>query len=248
MLHTASLMVDDIEDDSQLRRGHPVAHRIYGIPQTINTANYVYFLAYQDLFALRNNTSAPPDLDKIVTAELLSLHRGQGMEILWRDSLHCPTEAEYISMVNQKTGGLLRIGIKLMMACATSNRDVDYIPLVNLIGVFFQIRDDYMNLQSTEYSNNKGFAEDLTEGKFSFPVVHSIQTDRTNRQVLNVLQKRPSTPTLKIHTIEYLRTHTRSFEYTLSVLAVMEDQVRDEIARLGGNEGLEALVDYLHVR
>ncbi|KAF8621242.1 hypothetical protein AX15_007952 [Amanita polypyramis BW_CC] len=158
MLHTASLMVDDIEDDSQLRRGHPVAHRIYGIPQTINTANYVYFLAYQDLFALRNNTSAPPDLDKIVTAELLSLHRGQGMEILWRDSLHCPTEAEYISMVNQKTGGLLRIGIKLMMACATSNRDVDYIPLVNLIGVFFQIRDDYMNLQSTEVLVFSGYA------------------------------------------------------------------------------------------
>ncbi|KAF8327507.1 isoprenoid synthase domain-containing protein [Amanita rubescens] len=248
MLHTASLMVDDIEDDSQLRRGHPVAHRIYGIPQTINAANYVYFLAYQELFALRNDASAPNDLDKLVTAELLSLHRGQGMEILWRDSLRCPTEEEYISMVNQKTGGLLRIGIKLMMACATTNRDVNYISLVNLIGVLFQIRDDYMNLQSKEYSNNKGFAEDLTEGKFSFPVVHSIHADTSNRQVLNVLQKRPSTPTLKIHAIEYLQTHTRSFDYTLSVLETMEGQVREEIARLGGNRGLEALVEYLHVK
>ena len=79
------------------------------------------------------------DLDKVVTAELLSLHRGQGMEILWRDSLRCPTEEEYISMVNQsgytslrrwhvltraETGGLLRIGIKLMIACATINRDM----------------------------------------------------------------------------------------------------------------------------
>ncbi|KAK2465616.1 hypothetical protein APHAL10511_002508 [Amanita phalloides] len=240
MFHTASLMVDDIEDDSQLRRGQPVAHKIYGIPQTINTANYVYFLAYQELFALRNNTPAPHDLDKIVTAELLSLHRGQGMEIFWRDSLRCPSEEEYINMVSQKTGGLLRIGIRLMMACATTNRNVDYVPLVNLIGVFFQIRDDYMNLQSTEYSNNKGFAEDLTEGKFSFPIVHSIHADTSNRQVLNVLQKRPSTPTLKLHTIEYLRKHTRSFEYTLSVLATMERHVREEIAKLGGNTGLDA--------
>lgn len=247
MLHNASLMIDDIEDDSQLRRGHPVAHKIYGVAQTINSANYAYFLAYKELSALRTHTSAASDLESIVTAELLSLHRGQGRDILWRDSLKCPTEEEYISMVNQKTGGLLRIGIKLMMACATTNRDMNYVPLVNLLGVYAQIRDDYMNLQSTEYTANKGFAEDLTEGKFSFPVIHSIHADETNRQVLNVLQKRPSSPTLKAYTIEYMRNHTRSFEYTLSVLAKMEQQVREEITRLGDNKGLEAMLDYLHV-
>ncbi|KAF8883244.1 isoprenoid synthase domain-containing protein [Infundibulicybe gibba] len=248
MLHAASLMVDDIEDDSQLRRGNPVAHKIYGIPQTINTANYVYFLAYQELFNLRHSTmmASDKDLDAIVTAELLSLHRGQGLEILWRDSLQCPSEDEYITMVNNKTGGLLRIGIKLMMACSTTNTEVDYVPLVNLIGVYFQIRDDLMNLQSTEYTTNKGFAEDLTEGKFSFPVVHAIHADRSNRQVLNVLQKRPTTPTLKIHTISYLRNHTKSFEYTLLVLANLEGQIRREIARFGGNTGLETIMNLLH--
>ncbi|KAH7929566.1 terpenoid synthase [Leucogyrophana mollusca] len=256
MLHSASLMVDDIEDDSQLRRGQPVTHKIYGIPQTINTANYVYFLAYKELFSLRDSdrTSDPaarliPDtqLDRIVTDELLSLHRGQGLELLWRDSLRCPTEEEYIAMVNNKTGGLFRIAIKLMMACSTTNSSVDYVPLVNLFGVYFQIRDDYMNLQSTEYTQNKGFAEDLTEGKFSFPIVHGVRADETNRQVLNVLQKRPSTPTLKHHTIAYLRTHTRSFDYTLRVLRTLEAQVRGEIERLGGNQGLEQILDALRV-
>lgn len=107
MLHSASLMVDDIEDGAQLRRGQPVAHRIYGIPQTINTANYVYFLAYKELATLRGDYAhtedriiANKDLDLVVTDELLSLHRGQGLEIFWRDSLQCPTEEEYVSMVN----------------------------------------------------------------------------------------------------------------------------------------------------
>ncbi|KAK2459436.1 hypothetical protein APHAL10511_008547 [Amanita phalloides] len=240
-LHTASLMIDDIEDSSDLRRGHPVAHKIYGVPQTINSANYVYFLVYQQLFALRNDGLA--DIDKIVNDELLSLHRGQGKDIMWRDTFQCPTEEEYISMVKQKSGGLLRIGIKLMTACATTNKDVDYMPLINLMSVYFQIRDDYMNLASDEYTSTKGFADDLSEGKFSFPVVHSIHADKSNRQVLNVLQKRPSTPTLKKLTIEYLRNHTKSFEYTLSVLDVMETHVREEIAKLGGNKGLEALMD-----
>lgn len=255
MLHSASLMVDDIEDGAQLRRGQPVAHRIYGVPQTINTANYVYFLAYKELAILRNHDSrddeirvvANKDLDLVVTEELLALHRGQGLEIFWRDSLQCPTEQEYISMVNNKTGGLFRIAIKLLMACATTNIDVDYVPLVNLFGVYFQIRDDYMNLQSTEYSNNKGFAEDLTEGKFSFPIVHGVRADEKNRVILNVLQKRPSTPTLKHHTIDHLRYKTSSFDYTLNVMSSLEQQLRAEIARLDGNDQLEGILDALHV-
>ncbi|KAJ3770901.1 farnesyltranstransferase [Lentinula raphanica] len=245
MLHAASLMVDDIEDDSQLRRGRPVAHKVYGIPQTINTANYVYFLAFQELFTLNNSftRSEDHDLHAIVNSELLSLHRGQGLEILWRDSLTCPSEEEYIDMVNNKTGGLLRIGIKLMMACSTTKTDVDYVPLVNLIGVYFQIRDDLMNLQSPEYTTNKGFAEDLTEGKFSFPVVHSIHADQSNRQILNVLQKRPTTPTLKTYAISYLKHRTKSFAYTLDVLEKLHSQALAEISRLGGNQDLVRLME-----
>lgn len=105
------------EEDIQVRASHrvrdeafdmtvpwAVAHKIYGIPQTINSANYVYFLAFQELFALRNSPTPPrQDLDQVVTAELLSLHRGQGLEILWRDSLQCPTEEEYIDMVSNST-------------------------------------------------------------------------------------------------------------------------------------------------
>jgi len=45
--------MDDVEDSSELRRGIPVAHKIYGVPQTINTANYVYFLAMQELYRFR---------------------------------------------------------------------------------------------------------------------------------------------------------------------------------------------------
>ncbi|KAK6997319.1 isoprenoid synthase domain-containing protein [Favolaschia claudopus] len=250
LLHNASLMIDDIEDDSQLRRGEPVAHKIYGIPQTINAANYVFFLAYQELLTLSGPDAKPSqtDLVAIITSELMSLHRGQGLELLWRDSLTCPSEDQYVRMVNDKTGGLLRIGVKLLMACGTTNLDVDYIPLVNLIGVHFQIRDDYMNLQSGEYTSNKGFAEDLTEGKFSFPIVHGINADKTNRQLLNTLQKRPRTPTLKTHAISYLDKKTGSFAYTRSVLTNLEQQVRDEISRLGGNKRLEAIVDALSLQ
>jgi geranylgeranyl diphosphate synthase type 3 len=246
MLHNASLLVDDVEDNSTLRRGHPVAHKIYGVPQTINTANYVYFQAMEELSALQDLADSPNDkLYKIIVDELMNLHRGQGLDLYWRDNLLCPTEEAYIAMVNNKTGGLFRLAIRLMMATATKNIGVDFIPLVNLIGVFFQIRDDYCNLQSGDYTSNKGYAEDLTEGKFSFPIVHGINANPSDRQLLNILQKRPSTPTLKDHAISILERSTGSFDYTLAVLDQLERQTKDELARLGGNMLLEAIVDAL---
>ncbi|KAH7883324.1 isoprenoid synthase domain-containing protein [Phlebopus sp. FC_14] len=261
LLHNASLLVDDIEDDSELRRGRPAAHKVYGVPQTINAANYVYFIAYQELakmdsFDVRFNleTTHEPkpqrpsrQLITITNEELLALHRGQGREILWRDSLRCPSEEEYIEMVQDKTGGLLRIAVRLMMACATKNADVNYVPLTDLIGIWFQIRDDYLNLQSNVYTEKKGFAEDLTEGKFSFPIVHGIREAPRNRQILSVLQQRPKSPTLKLHAIEYLKNSTHSFEYTLAAMRSLERQARSEVARLGGNVILETIFDALHL-
>lgn len=51
----------------------------------------------------------------------------------------------------------------------------DFGKLSKLFGLFYQVRDDYANLQVDEYTKNKSFAEDLTEGKFSFPIIHAIK-------------------------------------------------------------------------
>ncbi|GAA5955108.1 hypothetical protein JCM8115_001853 [Rhodotorula mucilaginosa] len=245
MLHTASLLMDDVEDDSHLRRGLPVAHKIYGIPQTINSANYVYFLAYQEL--QRIHPRPGEKIEEMVTQELLNLHRGQGMDLFWRENLICPTEPEYIDMVNNKTGGLFRIAIKLMMAASPESPPRNYVPLANLIGIIFQIRDDYVNLQSVEYANNKGYCEDFSEGKFSFPIVHAIRADQSNRQILNILRERPSSPGPKQYAVSYIDTKTHSFAYTREVLRSLTRQAREEVHRLGGNEGVEEILRRLEV-
>lgn len=107
-----SSRIDDVEDNSNLRRGEPVAHNIFGVAQTINSANYVYFLAMQEITKLGNCSTA---ID-IFVEELLNLHRGQGMDLYWRDTLTCPSEENYLEMVGNKTGGLFRLAIKLMQA------------------------------------------------------------------------------------------------------------------------------------
>ncbi|KAF1973873.1 terpenoid synthase, partial [Bimuria novae-zelandiae CBS 107.79] len=251
MLHTASLLVDDVEDSSILRRGIPVANSIFGIAQTINSANYVYFLALQSLIPLGN-----PSLIEIYSTELLNLHRGQGMELHWRDSLTCPTQAEYLEMVDNKTGGLFRLAIKLMQAESTV--DIDCAPLVSTIGLLFQILDDHLNLSSTSgYASLKGVCEDLTEGKFSFPVIHAIQADPRNRVMYNILKQKTTDEEVKRYAVRYLE-EKGSFEYSKGVIdglrgkaekliGEVEAALGEEDAREGA-EGLRGLLARLVVR
>ena len=86
-LHNASLLVDDIEDGSQLRRGKPVAHAIFGVPYTLNAANYAYFVALEECHRLGS-----PEALSVFVEELLNLHRGQGQDIVWRDTQKVPSE------------------------------------------------------------------------------------------------------------------------------------------------------------
>lgn len=243
MLHTASLLIDDVEDNSILRRGLPVAHTLFGVPQTINSANYVYFCALEELQKLNNQKAL-----NYFAEELLNLHRGQGMDLFWRDTLTCPSEDEYLEMVGNKTGGLFRLGIKLMQAESRAAKPVDCVPLVNLIGLIFQIRDDFVNLQSTEYTENKGLAEDLTEGKFSFPIIHSIRYDPGNLQLINILKQRTENEEVKRYAVKYMEG-TGSFDYTHKVLTILIERARkvlDEIDALLGesrNKGIALILD-----
>ncbi|KAJ0158024.1 Geranylgeranyl pyrophosphate synthase [Colletotrichum tanaceti] len=230
MLHTASLLIDDVEDSSSLRRGLPVAHNIFGVAQTINSANYIYFCALQELQLLKN-----PKTISIFAEELVHLHRGQGMDLHWRDTLTCPTEEDYLEMVGNKTGGLFRLGIKLMQA--ESRSPTDCVELVNLMGLIFQIRDDYMNLSSKEYSENKGMCEDLTEGKFSFPIIHSIRADPSNLQLINILRQKTNDIEVKRFAVSYMES-TGSFEYTKQVVAILVDRARKLADEIDNGRGL----------
>ena len=115
-VNTNPRSVDDVEDNSLLRRGIPVTHSIFGTAQTINSANYVYFGALQELLKLGN-----PRAIQTYAEELCNLHRGQGMDLFWRDTLTCPTEDDYLEMVGNKTGGLFRLAVKLMQAESSTN-------------------------------------------------------------------------------------------------------------------------------
>ncbi|XP_017091031.1 terpene synthase isoform X2 [Drosophila bipectinata] len=225
MLHNSSLL------------GVPVAHSIYGVASTINAANYALFLALEKVQQLGH-----PEATKVYTEQLLELHRGQGMEIYWRDSFTCPSESDYKLMTVRKTGGLFMLAIRLMQLFSTNKED--YSKLTAILGLYFQIRDDYCNLSLKEYTENKSFAEDLTEGKFGFPVIHAVRSQKQDKQVLHILRQRTHDIEVKKYCISLLEK-LGSFQYTRKVLETLDAEARAEVARLGSNPYMDRLLNKL---
>lgn len=91
------------------------------------------------------------------------------------------------------------------------------------MGLIFQICDDYLNLSNPNYSKNKGLCEDLTEGKFSFPVIHSIRSQPDNLQLINILKQKTKDEEVKRYAISYMES-TNSFSYTRKVVMQLRDK------------------------
>ncbi|CAK1545966.1 unnamed protein product [Leptosia nina] len=188
MLHNGTLLIDDIQDNTLIRRGVPAAHSVYGIPLTLNTALHVIVLMVTRLLELGN-----PMAIKVFCEEFLEVIRGQGIEVYWRDNFICPTEEQYDKMNKQKTGHMYLLSVRLMQLF--SNNKTDYSDLVLNMGLYYQLRDDYCNLvhqealeEWTTRDEKKAeiFCEDLSEGKFSLPIIHAAGTS-DGEAVLRIL-------------------------------------------------------------
>lgn len=76
----------------------------------------------------------------------MEIHRGQGMDIYWRDNFVCPTEFEYKEMAVRKTGGLFTLIVRLMQLFSENKKDLSR--LTALLALYYQIREDYFGLIS----------------------------------------------------------------------------------------------------
>jgi geranylgeranyl pyrophosphate synthase len=121
IIHNGSLIIDDIEDDSSVRRDKECVHKLYGVDISINAGNFMYFSPMLNVF---NSPNYSPELKmelvKIYLEETVQLHIGQAWDIAWHniDKLkeEYPQESHYLQMTAQKTGVLARLAAR--MSCA----------------------------------------------------------------------------------------------------------------------------------
>ena len=178
MLHNAFLVHDDIEDESEYRRGYPTMHSQYGIPIALNAGDAMQALG---MGILRNNRSTLGSKLACQIYEefyqmLIPTFEGQAVELGWVRNNQCDiTDDDYLRMILKKTCWYSFIGPCRIGALIAQPEDPNlerFYSFGNLLGSAFQIQDDILNLIGSRQKYGKEIAGDLYEGKRTLMLTH----------------------------------------------------------------------------
>jgi len=258
VIHNGTLIADDIEDSSELRRGKPCIHELFGDDIAINLSALMYFLPMK---ALRQKAEKVPNekarrLYDIYIQEMINLGLGQAIDIAWHKGLTPAdkvTESQYLQMCAYKTGTLARMAAQ--MAAVLSDADNDTVEkmgrFAESIGIAFQIQDDILDLVGEEFAKGKGGpGMDITEGKLTLMVVHTLQkADSTDKKELEtILDRHTRNKRLRKKAIEIIGKYG-SIAYASDLASKMVSdswsEVDEALLPSEAKEKLRSLADHL---
>jgi geranylgeranyl diphosphate synthase type I len=174
LVHNFSLVHDDIQDNSGLRRGRPTAWTKWGAPMAINVGDALFVLSNLALTDLAENY--PPEVvikaSRILHQTCLDLTAGQFMDMSYEKRTDVKAE-DYWPMIAGKTAALLSAccHIGAVLGGADESTESAYRSFGHYLGLAFQIQDDILGIWGDEAVTGKSAASDLVEGKKSLPVL-----------------------------------------------------------------------------
>lgn len=183
VIHNGTLIHDDIEDGSTMRRGSEAVHIKYGLDIALNLGDFMfYFPIIALLDSKKLGKEEKTKILEIYQREMLRLSIGQATDIAWhRNNIITPdsiSESQYLEMAYLKTGVLSGMSTKIGAAlCGASDKQIEALGKFGAtIGVAFQLQDDLLNLQKGKLAESKGGSgEDITEGKITLLVIKTFE-------------------------------------------------------------------------
>jgi octaprenyl-diphosphate synthase len=238
MVHTATLVHDDIIDGASTRRGRPSPNTTWGNEKCVLAGDWLYMQAFR--VALEERNLRVLDLligltQQMVEGELLQIQRlGKAV-----------SEAEYYDLVYRKTACLFSVSMRLggLLAGATEAQEADLAAYGRSVGLAFQIVDDVLDLTATEEVLGKPVASDLREGKATLAVIHSIDhgTARDRQHIQRVLDDR-SFEHVSRERIQEILARNGSVEYAMAAAEHYAEQSRQALAALPDSDFKRALL------
>ncbi len=191
-IHNGTLIIDDIEDNSDLRRGKPALHKLFGVDVAVNAGNAMYYLPFLLVQNSKLDDAKKRRLYEVITIDCLRCHLGQGTDIYWHNGKKARiSEGEYLQMCANKTGVLARISAKLggIFAGASDEQIESLGKFGETLGVVFQIQDDILNVTNIS-GLGKQAGDDIHEGKRTLLVLHALKfgSDEDQRRLISILE------------------------------------------------------------
>lgn len=183
LLHNFSLIHDDIEDNSDLRRGRLTVWKLWGAPQAINTGDALFSIAHSAFHRLRE-TGVPHEWHIAARVRFdetcRELTQGQFLDLSFEARSAVSVE-EYLRMIGGKTAALVSGTAAIGAIVAGSDRVDRYAEFGRGVGLAFQIQDDLLGIWGDPSVTGKSVASDIISRKKSLPVLYGLERDEELR-------------------------------------------------------------------
>jgi geranylgeranyl diphosphate synthase type I len=246
LIHTFSLIHDDIMDEDEMRRGKPSVHTMWGEPMAILAGDILFSLAFE-LVAQTQVDDVPANrvikaLNTVVDA-CIKICEGQACDMSFEEKFDVG-ESEYLNMIYKKTAALIAAATKsgAIIGGGTAEQVEALSQYGELIGMAFQIQDDYLDVVSDEEELGKPVGSDIVEGKMTLMVVHtlSVASPEDKEELIFILKSGDESNTQRA--IDIFNKYG-SIDYTRDIALDNVNRAKDLLDLLDDSPAKEALYD-----
>lgn len=185
-IHTATLLHDDVVDESNLRRGRKTANALWGNAPSVLVGDFLYSRAFQLMVELDDMT-----VQRVLADATNAIAEGEVLQLL---HVHNPDtdEPTYLRVIERKTAVLFAAATRLgaLVAGADTEMQQRFSDYGLNLGMAFQIADDVLDYTSDAETLGKNLGDDLAEGKATLPLIHalSLADESEAAQLRNIIE------------------------------------------------------------
>ncbi len=179
-IHTATLLHDDVVDESTLRRGRPTANESFGNPASVLVGDFLYSRAFQMMLDANNMR-----VMQILAEATNVIAEGEVLQLM---NMHDATlnEVAYLRVIRSKTAKLFEASTRLAAVLAGAGADVEESCATygQALGTAFQVIDDVLDYAGDASETGKNLGDDLREGKTTLPLILAMQRAQPDESAL----------------------------------------------------------------
>ncbi|TCK69459.1 octaprenyl-diphosphate synthase [Lonepinella koalarum] len=179
-IHTASLLHDDVVDESELRRGKPTANATFGNAASVLVGDFIYTRAFQLMAKLKSLKML-----QIMSDATNVLAEGEVQQLM---NVHDPdtTEQNYLKVIYRKTARLFEVSAQSAAVLSNASAEIELAlqSYGRYVGTAFQLIDDILDYSANAVELGKNIGDDLAEGKPTLPLLHAMQHGSPNQREL----------------------------------------------------------------
>ncbi len=236
MIHTATLLHDDVVDASVTRRGQPTANIAWGNEASVLIGDFLYSRSFQMMVEIDNM-----EVMRILSETTNDMTQGEVMQLL---NAHCAdlTETQYFDTIRRKTAKLFEASALLGGSIANRESGVCR-ALANYgihLGAAFQMVDDILDYDAQSRKIGKDVGDDLAEGKPTLPLIHALKqcNDRQKQVITTAIEQGDRT---RMNEILAIVRSTGALDYTFDLAQSQARLAQSSLRELPDNEYRAAL-------